>query len=89
MGVTGTMPPAARPRAVRHAGEAGNLANTTFFSDPASLAEMDVAATGMVAQHVGKSWSMCTVSVYVYGWVPEGRAWLYGIARARATGDVL
>ena len=24
----------ARPRAVRHAGEAGNLANTTFFSYP-------------------------------------------------------
>ena len=24
----------AQPRAVRHAAEAGNLANTTFFSDP-------------------------------------------------------
>ena len=27
----------ARPRAVRHAGKAGNLANTTFFSDPVSI----------------------------------------------------
>ena len=27
----------ARPRAVRHAGEAGNLANTTFFSYPVPI----------------------------------------------------